>query len=518
METADGVRPKDVEACLSDANQLQAVKANTLMRSINKLQKENISLQKSSRESNRTAYYKKIQHELGQQDVLIDTLRCCIGTEKAQELMLKAIESLEVAAECADCQCREELFRAEDGAWLCRRCYTQRAWKELHPDVERKACDVPKYPDSKDKLEAECRALQVQLSNTKRLLKPKKPLSAPKSASFNTAAALANVLAGYVQRADHMEKENASLRNQRDQLEQTVKEQEEDCREQMQQLEESGDRAATSASEDLQSRIRLRSSEIDRVSQVVSELLQQLGVQKEKHLTLKSEIDAAQHDIQLLRQEMSAWTSKEDAEQAKRLDKLRHSKEQKRQDLKHSREQLKGVRDKLKQSIQTIGHQKAPLEVETRIKAQARSLILALRDVEGTTDWSKFWSQVDVGLESDLRELLDQHPLPESLEELKTALYRRIGSDLDSGAVLRLRGDLKALAESKLAALEALEERLQQEERALEELRNVDTAAARTSLEAALKRCDISREPRKSDLSLGHVSTSKGLKSLLKGS
>lgn len=61
------VEPKGLDEQIALANRVQSSKVNSLMKSIDKLQKENRSLQKKSLESNRTCQYKKIQDELGQQ-------------------------------------------------------------------------------------------------------------------------------------------------------------------------------------------------------------------------------------------------------------------------------------------------------------------------------------------------------------------------------------------------------------------------------------------------------------------
>lgn len=474
------------------SNQLQSAKVNTLMKSISHLQKENLSLQRGSREASRTSQYKKIQDELGQQDVLIDVLQGCIGTAKAQELMMNAIESLECDdTRCASCNCDEELVKCDDGSWLCKHCYGQRMWKEPPDTIEKrsKTSKMTKYPESKEKLQKECQAVEKELICTRRLLKAKNsPVSValPKSALFNTSAALANILAGYVQRADQLEKENVSLRNHREQLENTLEEQEYEHRQRIQQPQEFEweNQASVASIQDLQTRLRLRTSEIDRAMQGVAETRQKLLDQNSKQEALRTKIDAAKNDINMLQEEMGQWSSVERTEHAKQLDKLQRSKELRRQHLLQGREQLKEAKTKLRKSLQSISDQRSPLEVQTKIKAQARRLSLSLRKALQTgrkADWSEFWSQLDteqsVGLEAPVQELLDKFGIQNSeqnvpkLQELKEALYHMEVAGGDSrifgqwaASKKKLQDEFRAEASSKLAELQKLETLLSQQE------------------------------------------------------
>ena len=446
------VEPRDLQEQITISNQLQAAKVNTLMKSINKLQKENLSLQKGSREVSRTKEYKKIQDELGQQDILIDVLRYSIGAAKSQELMLHAIESLERDRPvCSSCSCdEEELLKCEAGFVLCRRCYGKRFWKEAPASVERlKASQSPKYPNSKEKLQRECQALEVDLANARRMLKATRTPSknvVPKSASFNTAAALTNILAGYVQRADQLEKENVSLKNHREQLEKTLGEQEHEHKQQIQQHDPVEPEKRAASGEDLQTRIRLRKSEIGRATQALAETRQKLLDQTSKQEALRTEINAAQGDIKTLQEEMTTWFGQERVELAKQLDHIQHSKDQRKKHLQQSREKLKETKAKLRKSLRSIGDQRTPLEVQSRIKAQARTLHLALRHAceseknEKKGAWSEFWMQLEVergkGLEVVVEELLgacgvqDSEKTIEKLQELQEALYHmEVASD-----------------------------------------------------------------------------------------
>ncbi|CAK9037774.1 26S protease regulatory subunit 4-like [Durusdinium trenchii] len=486
------VEPRDLEEQIMISNQLQSAKVNTLMKSISHLQKENLSLQRGSREASRTSQYKKIQDELGQQDVLIDVLQGCIGTAKAQELMMNAIESLECDdTRCASCNCDEELVKCDDGSWLCKHCYGQRMWKEPPDTIEKrsKTSKMTKYPESKEKLQKECQAVEKELICTRRLLKAKNsPVSValPKSALFNTSAALANILAGYVQRADQLEKENVSLRNHREQLENTLEEQEYEHRQRIQQPQEFEweNQASVASIQDLQTRLRLRTSEIDRAMQGVAETRQKLLDQNSKQEALRTKIDAAKNDINMLQEEMGQWSSVERTEHAKQLDKLQRSKELRRQHLLQGREQLKEAKTKLRKSLQSISDQRSPLEVQTKIKAQARRLSLSLRKALQTgrkADWSEFWSQLDteqsVGLEAPVQELLDKFGIQNSeqnvpkLQELKEALYHMEVAGGDSrifgqwaASKKKLQDEFRAEASSKLAELQKLETLLSQQE------------------------------------------------------
>ena len=488
-------RGRGLEEQIALANRVQTSKVKSLMKSIEKLQKENLSLQKSNLESNRTSQYKKIQDELGQQDVMIDVLQSCIG-EKAQRLMANAIETLDLNRPfCSSCSCEEELFEGGEGSWLCKRCYSQRFWTE--PSADTKKCPiskVAKIPESKEKLKKECAALEAELTSLRRFLK-QKPHSRtlPKSASLNTVAALSNLLAGYVQRADQLEKENASLKNHQEQLEGTVKEQEEQHRQQIQELGQLAvfptEQAASA--EDLQSRIRLRNSELDRMAQVLEELRSEIASQKGKKEALKTEIDTAQNDVRKLQQEMSTWASTETAEHAKQLDKLRESKEQRKQSLISSREQLQDVKTKLRKSLQSMGDQRAPLEVQTRIKGQARKLSSSLRDALASPQgWAKFLSQLDIekglGLESPVQQLLDRYPEIQSterpttkrLEELQRDLYSLEVNGAKDGdevwgrwtATKKIQEDFRSKLNPQLVSLSKLETLLDSEQQALEHL------------------------------------------------
>ena len=493
------LQPRDLEEQIVFANRVQSLKVNSLMKSIDKLQKENLSLQKKNRESNRTGHYKKIQDELGQQDVMIDMLQCCIGTTKAQELMANAIDTLESkeGAACSSCGCEEELLVSQDGALLCRRCYSQRFWAEPPADAKKANLrECPKYPDSKEKLQKECIALETELASAKRFLKQKAPSGAlPKSASLNTAAALANLLAGYVQRADQLEKENASLKNHQDQLERNVTEQEEQHRQQIQSQLPAfpTEQKNTSSAADLLSRIRLRNSEMDRMAQVLAEVRKQLAAQTGKQETLKAEIEAAQSDIKKVQEEMSKWSSTETAEHVKQLEKLRQSKEQRKQQMLASREQLKEVKTRLRKSLQNIGDQRGPLEVQTRIRAQARKLHTALRDVHSRgKNWDKFLLQLEiekgVGLEDPIQELLNEYtqsaefPGTQRFEQLKQALHRLEVHEASisdgraneygrwSAAKKKMQEKFKVLADPQLESLSKLEMLLQSEQEALDKL------------------------------------------------
>lgn len=519
------VEPRGLDEQIALANRVQSSKVNSLMKSIDKLQKENRSLQKKSLESNRTCQYKKIQDELGQQDVMIDVLQCCIGTEKAQKLMTNAIQALDLKRTgCSSCSCEEELFSGE-GSWLCRRCYSQRFWREPPADAEK--CSVsktPKFPDSKDKLQKECAALEAELTSTRRYLKQQSPLSAlPKSASLNTVAALSNLLAGYVQRADQLEKENASLKNHQEQLEGTVKEQEEHHRQQIQyQLAVVPIEQGTSTVEDLQSRIRLRNGETDRMAQFLEELRSQIASQKGKQEVLKAEIDSAQNEVRKLQQEMSTWASAETAEHAKQLAKLQESKEQRKQHLLNSREQLQDVKTKLRKSLQSIGDQRGPLEVQARIKGQAKRLNLALRDaLSRPHGWSKFSSQLEIekggGLAEPVQQVLDRYeveiqskerPTPKRLEELKQDLYSLEVNGASKGihevsgrwsVAKKMQEDFRSKLNPQLEALSKLETLLDSKQQALEHLvaevrkNNGQVSVQRSAdIRAALDTCALS--------------------------
>ena len=86
---------------------------------------------------------------------MIDILHSCIGTAKAQELMASAINTLESneRAACSSCGCEEELLVSQDGALLCRRCYSQRFWAEPPADAKKANLrECPKYPRFKGKV------------------------------------------------------------------------------------------------------------------------------------------------------------------------------------------------------------------------------------------------------------------------------------------------------------------------------------------------------------------------------
>eukprot|EP00435_Cladocopium_sp_Y103_P047594 s2317_g14.t1 len=522
------VEPRGLDEQIALANRVQSSKVNSLMKSIDKLQKENRSLQKKSLESNRTWQYKKIQDELGQQDVMIDVLQCCIGTEKAQKLMANAIQALDLKRTgCSSCSCEEELFASGEGSWLCKRCYSQRFWREPPADAEKcSVSKVPKFPDSKDKLQKECVALEAELTSTRGFLKQQSPSCAlPKSASLNTVAALSNLLAGYVQRADQLEKENASLKNHQEQLEGTVKEQEEHHRQQIQdQLSVLPIEQGTSTVEDLQSRIRLRNGEMDRMAQFLEELRSQIASQKGKQEVLKAEIDSAQNDVRKLQQEMRTWASAETAEHAKQLAKLRETKEQRKQHLLNSREQLQDVKTKLRKSLQSIGDQRGPLEVQARIKGQAKRLNLALRDaLSRPRSWSKFSSQLEIekgeGLAEPVKQVLDRYeleiqskerPTPKRLEELKQDLYSLEVNGADGASkgshevsgpwsvAKKMQEDFRSKLKPQLESLSELEKLLDSKQQALEhliaEVRKNDgqvSVQRRADIRAALDTCAL---------------------------
>lgn len=493
------IQDRGLDEQIALANRVQSSKVNSLMKSIDKLQKENISLQRKSLESNRTAQYKKIQDELGQQDVMIDVLRSCIGIEQAQKLMTNAIEAPEAKQiACSSCDCEEELFASSEGSWLCKRCYSQQCWKEPPKDARTQLSKCPKYPDSKEQLQKECAALEAELTSTKHFLKQRPPRSTlpEQSVSLNTVAALSNLLAGYVQRADQLEKENASLKNHQEQLEETVKEQEEQHRQQIQdQLALFPTEQGKCTAEDLESRIRLRNSEIDRLVRALDELQSEIVTQKSKHESLKKEHESARDDLRKLQQDMSAWSSEEAAEHAKQLDKLRQSKEHGKQLLKNGREQLQDVKTKLRKSLQSIGDQRAPLEVQTKIKGQAQRLHSTLRDVHDALSkrsaWSNFSSQLDIekalGLEGAVQQILQRYeteiqgsepPTVERLQELKQDLYsletnstgKEIPANRCDWNVAKMQEDFRAKLDPQLASLSKLETMLHTEQQVLDNL------------------------------------------------
>eukprot|EP00913_Durusdinium_trenchii_P022053 g20723.t2 len=218
--------------------------------------------------------------------------------------------------------------------------------------------------------------------------------------------------------------------------------------------------------------------------QGVAETRQKLLDQNSKQEALRTKIDAAKNDINMLQEEMGQWSSVERTEHAKQLDKLQRSKELRRQHLLQGREQLKEAKTKLRKSLQSISDQRSPLEVQTKIKAQARRLSLSLRKALQTgrkADWSEFWSQLDteqsVGLEAPVQELLDKFGIQNSeqnvpkLQELKEALYHMEVAGGDSrifgqwaASKKKLQDEFRAEASSKLAELQKLETLLSQQE------------------------------------------------------
>ena len=421
----------DWESRIAASNRLQATKVNSLMTSIQKLQKENLLLRKRGHEVNRTGQYKRLQSELGRQDVMIEALRYCIGPAKAQELAANALDALLTrgATRCSSCHtAAPELFRAS-GALLCKSCYSHRYWQEPPAELRAQLSDVSSlaaFPETKEELEEACNAAELELASAKRALKKAEQSEAPlqrlQSESWapglQTAAALSNLLAGYVQRADQLQKENESLDTHRRQLEDTIAQQEQlaklQLHDQVSALPTTKHGVPAVALEDLQTRLNIKSGEVDRLARVVNELRQRLSFQKDKQDSVLKEEQGIASAFSELQEDMGKWTEATSEEHASHMNKLKQAKEQVVQQLVKGHEQLREAQGKLRKSVQSVHQQKDPLELETRVKAQARRLREALKDFHGSIEPSKFWSKVraeadEFGLEPQVQAALRRH-------------------------------------------------------------------------------------------------------------
>ncbi|CAJ1340553.1 unnamed protein product, partial [Effrenium voratum] len=485
---------KDLEEQIATATRIHTSKVSTLMKSIDKLQKDNLLLHKRSKEANRTGQYKRLQAELGRQDVMIEALRCCVDTSRAQELLADAITSVGNVIECKSCNgVKQELFKS-DNDQLCKQCYCQRFWQEPAPE-SRVTCAAAEFPATIEELQEECRAVEHELGIAKRASRKQQPSkdTAPTFAAFSTVSALTNLLAGYVQRSDQLRKENETLQNQREQLERSVADQEEVARLQLQQQILSlpglpGDSKESSTAEDLESRLRLRQGEMDRMTQTVAETQRLLAFQSAKQEAMQEELAATHSELSTLQRETDAWVSIQSAGHAKHLDKLKRSQDQTLQQLKHGREQLKATIGKLRKSLKDATDQRSPLEVQTRSKAQAARLI-AVCPVK-KKDWPNFWSQLQMeeesGMATPVRQVLSAHgvqvsdgEMPDSLklvkvEDLKRDLCKLEIAESEVNELLKRCGAremhkaFQARAEPKLAALDRIEKLSSSEQETLQ--------------------------------------------------
>ncbi|CAE8598241.1 unnamed protein product, partial [Polarella glacialis] len=226
---------EELDGTLASLNKLQSSKVQALMRSIDQLQKENLTLRRRGQEQFRTAQFQQMQGELGRQDAMIEALRRTAGDEKARGLVRKAVAALDSApGGCVGCKAaKDELFGADDGAVLCRTCYSLRYWG---PPPSRKLEEGarPLLPASREELQDELDTAARQLLSLRRSARSAREAaqesqSAKASASaesfVSTAAALASLLAGLEQRASQLTRENSSLDEQRAALERAVEEQ-----------------------------------------------------------------------------------------------------------------------------------------------------------------------------------------------------------------------------------------------------------------------------------------------------
>ena len=261
--------------------------------SINGLQKENLLLRRRSQEVNRTSQFKRLQSELGRQDVMIEALRNCIGAEKAQQLAADAVDALvdKAAAKCSSCDRRDAELFEQDGELLCRSCYSRRYWREPATGSRVQLPAPARFPESREELEKACKAAELELTCAKRALKKSEQSeesshAEPWAPGLNTAAALGNLLAGYVQRADQLQKENQSLDTNRRQLEAAITEQEHLARmqlhEQVSTLPASKHAAPAVSREDLQTRLEIKSGEVERLAATVEELRRRVSMQSDR--------------------------------------------------------------------------------------------------------------------------------------------------------------------------------------------------------------------------------------------
>ena len=414
----------DWEARIAASNRLQASKVNSLMTSIQKLQKENLLLRKRGQEVNRTGQFKRLQNELGRQDVMIEALRYCLGPEKSEELATNALDALltNAAAQCSSChKSAADLFQA-DGELLCKSCYSHRYWREPPAELRRKVSDVVTFPESKEELEAACTAAELEIAGAKRALKNSESHESSQAEAWapglQTAAALSNVLAGYVQRADQLQKENSSLDVHRRQLESAIKEQEQIARlqlhEQVAALPTSKHGVPAITVDDLQHRLSIKSGEVDRLAKVVKDLHQRLSIQKSKQDSILNEGKGVASAFSELQEDVSKWTKSTSEAHAVQIGKLKEAKDQVHQQLVKGQAQLREAQGKLRKSVQGVAQQRDPLELEARVRAQAGRLIEALKGLHGSTDSGKFWSKVhaeasDSGLEPQVQAALSRH-------------------------------------------------------------------------------------------------------------
>eukprot|EP00931_Biecheleriopsis_adriatica_P046871 TRINITY_DN26967_c0_g1_i1.p1 TRINITY_DN26967_c0_g1~~TRINITY_DN26967_c0_g1_i1.p1 ORF type:complete len:808 (+),score=274.89 TRINITY_DN26967_c0_g1_i1:120-2543(+) len=538
----------DLDGRLAAANQLQASKVKALMRSIDQLQKENQQLRRRSQEPNRTGQFKQLQAELGRQDTMIEALRCCIGDEQARELVRSAMDFLARRSEdgvCVSCKLsKEELFEADDGAVYCRSCYSSRFWQP--PDVARRLEVGPQstgLPATKDELQKELDALARQLANLKRALKKERESQEtaadevavkedPKLVAFTqTAAALTNLMAGYEHRARLLEQENTSLDAQRAQLERAVEQQGQLARQQLQQQlsavveyqRKKGTSAAEHAAvEDLETRLRLRENEIQRLGKVVAEVQQRLSIQDKKRDTLLKEKEEVQVELKKLHSEVSRWARKEEEEHAGRLEKLRQSSERVHEGLRQSRDRLKEARAESRQGLGRRQSQREALETKAseQRRADDSKLDKELQALRASSR-SAFRTKADVRLaaleraekrrdaaraEADSARLEVEEAKREEVrcreEELQiqvaAAAERLAGTELETEAnrKLQLSETDEAKRVTKLMAEHVAE--LQQQLKGVEE----KIAAGRGADEAAAKAASEARERRSEDAAL----------------
>ena len=488
----------DWEARIAASNRLQASKVNSLMTSIQKLQKENLLLRKRGQEVNRTGQFKRLQNELGRQDVMIEALRYCLGPEKSEELAANALDALltNAAAQCSSChKSAADLFQA-DGELLCQSCYSHRYWREPPAQLRRKVSDVVTFPETKEELEAACTAAELEIASAKRALRSSESHESSQAEAWapglQTAAALSNVLAGYVQRADQLQKENNSLDVHRRQLESAIKDQEQIARHQLHEqitaLPTSKHGVPAITVDDLQHRLSIKSGEVDRLAKIVKDLHRRLSIQKSKQNSILSEGKGVASAFSELQEDVSKWTKSTSEAHAVQIGKLKEAKDQVHQQLVKGQAQLREAQGKLRKSVQGVAQQRDPLELEARVRAQAGRLIEALKGLHGSTDSGKFWSMVhaeasDFGLELQVQAALSRQGYggeagdkPLDIATLKGDLYS-----------LELKGNDRATALAMIQKWEADRKKMQDAFRAeaKEQLAALDRAQSASASEHA---------------------------------
>ena len=468
------------------------------MTSIKKLQKENLLLRKRGQEVNRTGQFKRLQNELGRQDVMIEALRYCLGPEKSEELAANALDALltNAAAQCSSChKSAADLFQA-DGELLCQSCYSHRYWREPPAQLRRKVSDVVTFPETKEELEAACTAAELEIASAKRALRSSESHESSQAEAWapglQTAAALSNVLAGYVQRADQLQKENNSLDVHRRQLESAIKDQEQIARHQLHEqitaLPTSKHGVPAITVDDLQHRLSIKSGEVDRLAKIVKDLHRRLSIQKSKQNSILSEGKGVASAFSELQEDVSKWTKSTSEAHAVQIGKLKEAKDQVHQQLVKGQAQLREAQGKLRKSVQGVAQQRDPLELEARVRAQAGRLIEALKGLHGSTDSGKFWSMVhaeasDFGLELQVQAALSRQGYggeagdkPLDIATLKGDLYS-----------LELKGNDRATALAMIQKWEADRKKMQDAFRAeaKEQLAALDRAQSASASEHA---------------------------------